>query len=377
MLGFSIECAIFSFKPILMKNLLMVFTIVLLFSCGSKTDQKVDFSQMTFSLDTVMVDSKDEILDLKSGLWTSDFSEEKKYLYNFSSNDHSIEKINMDLLEYVERFPFEKEGPNGIGDYIGLIQYLPKERFYINSFLQNGIFNLQGQKVDNLNFKYEELQGDSLPIQQRLTYGFVFDNKPKQIFAVFRDWLSNKTSFGIIDADKKTFLNKPISEYDFLKDFTTVLNGDQGFPIAFLGPWVWANKENEMIIIGNNASSDLYTYDLKTDSLSFKTFESKLTANRKTGTYPAEATSKEEFDILNRTFGEGITFMNPVWDPTEQVYFRFSYLQEFKEVDSKSLNDKAVIYLSILDQDFNLVSETIVDVLDKRPNFHFVKDGKI
>ena len=73
-----------------MKNLLLVFTIVLVFSCGSKTDQKADFSQMTFSLDTVMVDSKDEILDLKSGLWTSDFSEEKKYLYNFSSNDHSI-----------------------------------------------------------------------------------------------------------------------------------------------------------------------------------------------------------------------------------------------------------------------------------------------
>jgi hypothetical protein len=361
-----------------MKNLLFLISMLFLFSCGGNSEEKAtaDFSTITFSLDTVMVDSKDEILDLKSGLWTSDFSEDKKYLYNFNSNDHSIEKIDLDLLEFVGRFPFEKEGPNGIGDYIGLIQYLPEERFYINSNLKNGIFNLLGEKVGDLNFKYEELQGDSLPIQQRLMYGFVFDDEPKKIFGVFRDWFNNKTSFGILDVDKKTYLDKPIPEFDFLKDFTTVLNGDQGFPIAFLGPWVWANNDNGKIIIGNNASSDLYIYDVASDSLWFETFESKLTANRKTGTYPAEAASKEEFDALNRTFGEGITFMNPVWDPAKQIYFRFSYLQEFTELEGKSV-EKAIVYLSILDQDFNLISETVVDGLDKRPNFHFVKDGKI
>jgi hypothetical protein len=359
-----------------MKNLLFAISMLFLYSCSTNTEDQADYSQMAFSLDTVMVDSKDEILDLKSGLWTSDFSGDKKYLYNFNSNDHTIEKIDLDLLEFVGRFSFEKEGPNGIGDWIGLIQYLPEERFYINSNLKNGIFNLQGEKVGDLNFKYEELQGDSLPIQQRLMYGFVFDDEPKKIFGVFRDWFNNKTSFGILDVDKKTYLDKPIPEFDFLKDFTTVLNGDQGFPVAFLGPWVMANEENGKIIIGNNASSDLYIYDVASDSLSFKTFESQLTANRKAGKYPSEAASKEEFDVLNRTFGEGITFMNPVWDPAKQVYFRFSYLQEFKEVEGKSV-DRAIVYLSILDQEFNLVSETVVEVLDKRPNFHFVKDGKI
>ena len=69
--------------------------------------------------------------------------------------------------------------------------------------------------------------------------------------------------------------------------------------------------------------------------------------------------------------------MNPVWDPEKQVYFRFSYLQEFAEVDGNGVNEKAEVYLSILDLDFNLVSETVVDGLDKRPNFHFAKDGKI
>ncbi|MCL6258556.1 DUF4221 domain-containing protein [Aquiflexum sp. TKW24L] len=360
-----------------MKNLLFAISMLFLFSCSSNTEKKADFSQMTFSLDTVMVDSKDEILNLKSGLWSSDFSTDKKYLYNFSSYDHSIEKIDLDLLEFVGRFPFEKEGPNGIGDYIGLIQYLPAERFYINSNLKNGIFNLQGVKVGDLNFKYEELQGDSLPIQNRLAYGFVFDEKPNQIIGVFRDWFNSETTFGILDVRQKTYLDKAIKEFDFLKNFTTVLNGDQGYPIAIIVPWVWANKENGKIIIGNNASSDLYIYDFASDSLWFETFESRLTANRKTGTYPAEAASKEEFDVLNKTFGEGITFMNPVWDPAKQVYFRFSFLQEFKEEEGKSVNEKAVVYLSILDQDFNLVSETVVDVLDKRPNFHFVKDGKI
>jgi hypothetical protein len=82
-----------------MKDLLILISIGLLFSCGNKTEKLTDFSQMTFSLDTVMVDSKDEILYLNAYLMQSSLSPDLKFLYNFNQQEFSLEKINLDRLE--------------------------------------------------------------------------------------------------------------------------------------------------------------------------------------------------------------------------------------------------------------------------------------
>ncbi|WP_234364155.1 DUF4221 family protein [Lunatibacter salilacus] len=136
---------------------------------------------MSISIDTVIIDSQNEILDLKSGLFISDFSENKRYLYNFNSINHSIEKIDLDNLEFVDRYYFEKEGPNGVGEQVGQIQYLQQEMFY----LTNGIFNLDGQKISDLNFNHVELSGDTLTFQQPLNYAFLLEKSPNRILGAF------------------------------------------------------------------------------------------------------------------------------------------------------------------------------------------------
>lgn len=352
-----------------MKNLLLLLSISFIFSCRPNTEKQSESLEITFSLDTVMVDSKNEIFDLRSNLYISDFSEHRKYLYNFNSIDHSIEKIDLDNLEFVGRYFFEKEGPDGLGNDFGQIQCLPKDLFYMN----NAVFNSDGKKISDLNFNHVELLGDTLTFQQPLNYAFLLENNPIRILGVFRDWFSNMITVGLVDTEKNTFNKMPVPEFDFLKDLNTTLNGDEGYPIAMFGPWYWVSKEAGKIIIGNNSSSDLYIYDLDFEEFIPKSFESGLTESRKTGTFPSEAKSRGEYEELRTKFTESVFFRNPVWDPSRQLYFRFSFEMRPTENQPK----RATVYLSLLDPDFNLLSESIVGVLDKAPGFHFVKDEKI
>ena len=68
-----------------MKNLLLLLSVIFIFSCRPNVENEFNSLEMSFSLDTVIVDSKNEILDLKTGLYVSDFSDDKRYLYNFNS----------------------------------------------------------------------------------------------------------------------------------------------------------------------------------------------------------------------------------------------------------------------------------------------------
>jgi hypothetical protein len=118
-----------------MKNLLILISIGFLFSCGNNTEKLADFSQMTFSLDTVLVDSKDEILYLNANLMQSSLNQDLKFLYNFNPQSFSLEKINLDRLELEGKIKLEKEGPNGIGDYVSNFNLLGDDRFLFQGFL--------------------------------------------------------------------------------------------------------------------------------------------------------------------------------------------------------------------------------------------------
>ena len=93
-----------------------------------------------------MVDSKDEILYLKTRLSSADLSENKKYLYNFNNDTHTLEIIDLDNFDFKDRISYEKEGPDGVGNFVQSIFTIDGERLLINSFMQSGEFDLEGKK---------------------------------------------------------------------------------------------------------------------------------------------------------------------------------------------------------------------------------------
>jgi hypothetical protein len=75
--------------------------------------------EIKFSIDTVMVDSKDELLFLQMNLRWSTISPDETHFYNFNYNQHVLEVIDLDKIELQSIQPFEKEGPNGKFDQGG------------------------------------------------------------------------------------------------------------------------------------------------------------------------------------------------------------------------------------------------------------------
>lgn len=361
-----------------MKNLLFAISMLFLFSCGGGNEEKLadDFSNITFSLDTVMVDSKDEILFLQYNVSLSDFSEDKKYLYNLSLHDYSVEKIDLDELEFVERFPFQKDGPNGVGEYPGIFQRVEDEEFYIASFNERGIHNLAGEKLSNLKFDDAELS-PSMPTGYYLSSSNSLILRTKdEIIGIAENWENGTFQLGIVKVKEKRWESLPTSEFDFLKDSRIFLMGEGG-PLAISGRWLSLGIVNNMMVFSNNIGADFYVFDYQNRKLNHISFDHQLFPKRKMGSYPKQVESKEAFDQINRAFGEEINFVPPVWDEKDEKYYRFAYQNIWKEVEGEMKNTGAKVFISILDKDFKILKESLVDVLDKRPNYHFVKDGKI
>ena len=114
-----------------MKYLVFIFSVFLI-SCSRSSEEFGSgyFSTIQLKIDTVIIDPGDKLLDLRSQILGSDISLDKKYLYNFNYFDHSIEKINLDELRLEKKIPFEREGPNGTGDFMGGIRINSKKSIY-------------------------------------------------------------------------------------------------------------------------------------------------------------------------------------------------------------------------------------------------------
>ena len=119
---------------------------LILFSCGSKeSEQKTDYSSISFSVDTVMVDPGEEILNLKYGLFVSDMTPDKQFLYLWDPDQNKVNEIDLNALELRNQFPFEKEGPDGVGNTFINVLALVENNFVIGGFGSRGLFSKDGK----------------------------------------------------------------------------------------------------------------------------------------------------------------------------------------------------------------------------------------
>jgi hypothetical protein len=114
------------------------------------------------------------------------------------------------------------------------------------------------------------------------------------------------------------------------------------------------------------------------DSLFHIDYQSKLTANKKTGKYNQDFENEDAFKQTSLDMRSEISFMAPLWDEEKQLFYRFSHkiIKIGNDVENYEDTESAV-YLTIFDADFNVVAESLVEALNKPPGYHFVKDGKI
>jgi hypothetical protein len=356
-----------------MKNLYPVFSILMLMACGStKVEIATDYNTLSFSLDTVMVDPGQEILFLREGISISDLSEDKRYLFNFNMDEHSIEKINLDNLVLEEKFKFEEEGPNGTGEFLSSMQVY-NEQVFLSGYNSVGLFNFSGEKAINYSLKGVNLQGDSLKADESFSWKMILDHEGKYLYGTITNYTSKKISLGKLDVDNKILKKIPIKSFDKMAYYHFSLQS-----MMLIMPDMDLIRWEDKLILSNSVSSELSWFDFHQDTLFSKTYQSKLTADSKKGKYRNEVETAEELEKEEKAMREEINFMTPFWDEVNQRFYRFSYEELDIEVDLENgEKNKSKVYLTILDKDLNLLGESPVPVLNHKPGKHFAKDGKI
>jgi hypothetical protein len=363
-------------KIINMKQLYTIFAMTWLFSCSSGSEGGADYGSMTFHFDTVVVNAGEEIINLKNGMWLSTVSRDKKLLYNFDRDQTLLEKINLDRLVLEEKIPFEKEGPNGTGMYVSNIQMDQENNFQFSSWDSRGIFNQQGEKLKEYKISKEAFSGDQWKDAENFASDFVVAEDKKTLIGLLASWNEKGYALGVLDYEAKTFRRYELEEFGRTQDYHIMLKMDNAMSIRAQS--VKIQEHQGKYLVTNSIFNTMALYDPATDSLSYIKYDNKLTANSKTGKYRNEVESQEEFRREISAMDQEVNFQPPLWDEQKKLFYRFCYKQKPMDDNAEpNTPAKGEVFLTILDESFNVLGESKVDALTTRPASPFVKDGKI
>jgi len=365
-----------------MKYSIYSIFFALTLACSSpKTGADGELPNLEITMDTVVIDPGEELLFLNGSLRLSTLSEDKKYLFNVNPKEYTIEQINLNSLAFEKKYAFEKEGPNAVGHSLHAFSLINEDKLFISTFYGDGIFDWQGEKLESFDIKEIGMSLGKLEEGDRPFKTVSISSDCSKFGSLIRNFESKNNSFAIIEPGNKTLKKHSIPGIEKAKNFQVMLVEEGGR--AIVGPERYLNNEEGKAIMGTEASSELYVLDNGADSLRHITFNSQLIPNEKSGTYPSEVSDKNQFIMHSRKIQEDISYKAPVWDEKKQVYYRFSYQYIFDENAILKENQYfpqptgAMVYLSVLDKDFNLIAEGAVPELDRNPSFHFGKEGKL
>jgi len=360
-----------------MKYILISLAVLLIFSCGKKTENPIVISQLAFSMDTVIIDSKGEFLFLNWGLSTASVSHDGKVLYNLNIQEPSLETIDLDKLELLTMQVFDKEGPNGVENSgRGGIVYLGEDAIFFKGWPSPEIFSTKGKKspaLRNLN----DIKIKVTDTGKNFMYEAVEPTDPHHVYGIINEFPGKNFEFGKLNLVDGTLKSYPITSWEKLEGFT--ITYDDGKRYDIIGPYIYVENINHQIVVSSNISSELYVYKPDLDSLHHFTYSYNLTKSEKAGNYPTEISDPKEFHNIFKRLNSEVSFHSPIWDNEKQQYYRihyeFIFEDDFSEMYPKMLGAK--VYLSIYDKDFNLIGEGQLPPFKDHPGFHFAKDGKI
>ncbi|SEJ15293.1 protein of unknown function [Cyclobacterium xiamenense] len=356
----------------------LILAVVLACSGTNQSEPVVRISSLDYSLDTVQIDAGDEILFVSRRLNQSDLSLDRQFLYNFNRQEHAFEKIDLDRLQLVRKFPFEKEGPNGTGSYFHSFFLLQNDRLMLGSAKKWSIFELNGRKIKEITF--QEVPFAAVEMEESDNFFVKLAINEGHYLGLLRNYHEKSTDLLRVDLNAGRASRVAMPQFDRMKDFEFEFS--DGKTYMYYAPELYLRFEGGKFLLGNDIQNDLAIYVPGIDSLRIIRYESELTANRKAAV-PGTTTfdSQEAFFETYIQFREDIGFSVPVWDAQNEVYYRFSYKGIFERTPTEGHEwpqvTAAEVFLTVFDENLELLAESRIPDLTQPPEKHFVKDGKV
>jgi hypothetical protein len=363
-----------------MKKLFALLSLIVLASCGEKGNSKKTESgnileNLTYSVDTVVVDPGDELLSIESSSQlqgSSSLSQDQKLFYLFNNKDHSLAVVDLDQLKLLKVLPFEIEGPNGVGKYAQGLQVLVDGNFLITTMQSSGIFNREGKKLKNYPLNESEFKG--LKISSPFSSQLLMTSDGKWLFSLTGFYDQGAKDLVKLDPIQKTGEAIDLPALDMADEFGISLLSNEGSMIYIDQSTI--DDINGKLYISNKVTSSIYSYDYQIDSLQLITFQHRLVANEKTGSVKNEVSSKDElFEEMEKVTTQ-IGFEKLLWDKNRALFFRLGTKLIPSSKDENNTY-KFKVYLFAYDADLKLLGEKLLEDLTKSPKFYFFKDGKL
>ena len=347
-------------------NKLRLFTpiiLAVLASCSSKNSSEgtnPSSRDITYELDTVMVDAGDEFIYVNWKLTTSDLSADEKYFYNFQTgaNDPGLEIIDLENLKLERVIPMSMDGPNGIrSPYMSDVYAHADGTIYLSDSYEFYHFDQEGNKLSTLNFENYEFEGEKLPEELRIDLNHTFDKENKRVITLYSDQKLVKAPLGIavFDLEKKHFYYKPLPALKEMENYRINFYMDNNLMGAMFSSFELMAK-NDTLILSNSGSNELFFYNLKTDSLSSKAYSSQYTNFEITKSFPERVDSESEYRDLLKETQKNVHYGPLIFDKQQEVYWRFT--KEMDRMKGDTIVHKTV--LTAFDRNFEQLSEKLL-----------------
>jgi hypothetical protein len=340
-------------------------------SC-QKGNKEQETQTMDYLVDTILIDSRDRILDVAGYMDRSDLDDDGRTFFLYNQHDHSIDEINLDTKKFVKAFPLEVEGPNGVGQGVVGLQCLKDNLLFLKSVPFSTVIDRNGRVVQMINWltakdSLRDLFGQQPPISE-----VVVDTKNWRVMGTKIDFLNTAAFLGVLSVEEKLVKNIEVdAENSFSKYFLQ-------FPYNFRPPWLFLRADENYAYLSHEYSNEIFLFHPGGELVKIIQYQPKLTPARAKA--PEVLTStREQVRYESRRLLEQVRFEPLVWDKVKDRYFRLSAQRIFEDGPEDEILPirRTHVFLSVFDADFNFISEVELKELFAEQYRYFAKDGKL
>lgn len=335
---------------------------------------KIFFDKMKYSLDTILMDPGNAIVNLQYGLSRVGLSADKRKLYTLHPALGILYIFDLNEKRLIEQIRFDKDGPNSIPPLVWNFQLLEDGKFLMSDYNKIGVYDSKALKLETIPIGSENFEQLSAGEEITLLNDLQANLTHQKIFFLPNDPELEKVSLGIFDKKSGETRLIPLAEFGFLTRLNLLFEEGINSTVSNLGELDLLMEKNSIIVFSQGTSS-VYVYDIPSGSLKFISPNHLLVPKQKVPPNSRIFSSRKQFEEAYFTLLPQIVFYKLIYDDKRGIYFRFgSMLESSADLDPSGENK---VYLFVYDRDFNLLGESEIKDFSKVPAYPFFKDGKL
>lgn len=362
-----------------MKNLLKLFALAALFSCGGKEEKSSSniLENLSFTVDTLVIDAGGDFLNLGYGLGPHRLSQDGNRLFFFENDPHRLVEVDLQQRKVLKKTEFEKEGPNGVGPYLSGMEIDSDGTLFLQSYTGAGLFDQNAKKTRDLRFAPEGIDPNLAQNHSGLYSRATYDFGTGKVYTQPHIESAGEYGLFILDPATKTARSLPIPEMKIVDDYSGayVIKSGTSLTKYYFGLSRFTTHLPGELILSASAMSGIYRFDTKTENLEFIQIQHQTVPNVMELTITKNPTDEASFQENRRRLAEHLNYMEMRWDETRGMYLRFGQ----KTFQGKEKGDRNTyeLFLFAYDRDFKVLGETKIEGLKQVPSAYFWKDGKL